>query len=717
MLKKSILPLLCLATSLCCVANSYANVALLPILIGHQLNELGNSERIIVPDSNETGQYEISWYTNKSNLDYVVQEKSALHDWQEIYSGTNLKTSITKSESGRFQYRFQSCALDICSAFIESNYIDVFVPETITPNPPAQPTLLQTGNSVVINWQATEQSSSYKLEASFNAGEWQDITEDKTDISATSLQLNNLAAGTWLFRIVACNSTCVMSESTEQVIITETTSELYPAQPTTSSTEQTMVVNWQFMPDEGQYTYKAEASLNEQGWQDMTSAITFINANRFELRDLASGEWRVRMVACTEICFYSPSSIPIWVGKILPETPATPTGTVNDSTLIVDWSFVNGNPSYKVESSFNGGEWQDVTTQITFIDANKFELRNLAAGEWQVRMVACLEGCSYSLPSTSVWIGGIAPDTPAMPVTFANANTLVVDWSFVSGDPTYKVESRINGSAWQKVTSTTFINANRFELRDLIAGEWQVRMIACIEACAYSEPSTPVTIGAVIPDKPSPPTATVEKEFIIINWSPVAFADSYKLEMSLNNGPWLDISNDLLLFASNKNSKTYQNIFDGASRSYRVSACNVAGCSDFSGSSSALLTEAVSQPVTTVNLNTLVVDWEFVSGEPTYRAETSFNGGIWQQATTTFVNANRFELRDLAAGEWQVRMVACFQECFYSKASEPALIESTNNPPTIIGEPNTTAPAEQPYIFSPIAEDLDGDTLSFSLTK
>ncbi|MFT5759623.1 MAG: hypothetical protein ACI9LM_004390 [Alteromonadaceae bacterium] len=674
MIKKYLLALLWLGLSFLCVVSSYANVTALPIMVSHQLNDFGAAGHINVSHRNESGQYDISWYLNENNGDYIVQEKSSLHDWQEIYSGTNLKTLITKSQSGRFQYRVQSCVLSICSAFIESNFIDVFVPQVVVPIIPAQPDVLLIGNTIVIDWKNSAQSSSYKLEASFNAGEWQDITAQKIDVSNNRLQLNDLAAGLWVFRIIACNSVCVMSESSQQISVAEVIPKNYPSQPITSTTEQLMVVDWQFMPDGGEYTYRAEANLNGGSWRDVTSDITFINANRFELRDLISGEWRVRLVACAEVCFYSSSSAPLWVGKILPAVPTTPTIIVNNTTLVVDWSFVSGKPSYSVESSFNGEAWKKASP-ISFINANRFELRGLAAGKWQLRMVACLEGCSYSLASTAVWIGGIAPDVPVTPTIAVKDNTLIVDWEFVSGRPSYDVESSFNNGAWKKASPIIFINANRFELRNLAAGEWQIRMVACLEACSYSQASLPVSIESVIPDVPLPPKARVEGSLITVNWDEVVFAEHYELEMSLNNGPWLNISRDLLLISSDNYGKYYRNTFDNGSRLYRVNACNNAGCSAFSSSSNELLTAALKKPTTTVNLNSLVVDWEFVSGEPTYKVESSFNGGPWEQSPpVSFINATRFELRNLPAGEWQVRMVACFEACIFSQASLPVSI-------------------------------------------
>lgn len=51
-----------------------------------------------------------------------------------------------------------------------------------------------------------------------------------------------------------------------------------------------------------------------------------------------------------------------------------------------------------------------------------------------------------------------------------------------------------------------------------------------------------------------------------------------------------------------------------------------------------------------------------------------------------------------------------------ASSSTPAPQPPANNPPTISGSPSTTVTQGQPYSFTPVANDLDGDTLTFSIS-
>jgi len=51
-----------------------------------------------------------------------------------------------------------------------------------------------------------------------------------------------------------------------------------------------------------------------------------------------------------------------------------------------------------------------------------------------------------------------------------------------------------------------------------------------------------------------------------------------------------------------------------------------------------------------------------------------------------------------------------------TSSSSPAPQPPPNNPPTISGSPSTTVTQGQPYSFTPVANDLEGDRLTFSIS-
>jgi hypothetical protein len=110
-------------------------------------------------------------------------------------------------------------------------------------------------------------------------------------------------------------------------------------------------------------------------------------------------------------------------------------------------------------------------------------------------------------------------------------------------------------------------------------------------AAACQEAAAPMSL----PDGPDLLVATAKTGEILLEWRDVASNErSYRVEVSRNGGPWL------LLVEAVPNTVTarHANVERGVTYSYRVAACNAAGCSDF-----ALATTQIGAPpmLTTFN--------------------------------------------------------------------------------------------------------------------
>jgi YD repeat-containing protein len=129
-----------------------------------------------------------------------------------------------------------------------------------------------------------------------------------------------------------------------------------------------------------------------------------------------------------------------------------------------------------------------------------------------------------------------------------------------------------------------------------------------------------------------------------VSWTAVADTATYQLEESVNGGAWTNVFNGAVTNRgiSGKPNGTY---------SYRVTACNSAGCGPYSATSSVVVSlsgppvaPTLTSPPSDVG-STYQVAWTSSVGATSYRLEESRNGGAWTQiynaaATSTWLTKN-----------------------------------------------------------------------------
>jgi YD repeat-containing protein len=153
----------------------------------------------------------------------------------------------------------------------------------------------------------------------------------------------------------------------------------------------------------------------------------------------------------------------------------------------------------------------------------------------------------------------------------------------------------------------------------------------------------------------SAPSTDADGAFTV-SWSAFSDAVSYRLEESVNSGAWAQIADTAATSRtlSGKANGTY---------SYRVKACNAAGCGPLSNTGTTVV--SLSGPPATPTLTaphaenftgTFQIAWGAITGAASYRVEESTNGGAWIQifdTTATSVTRSR------VSGEYSYRTRAC----------------------------------------------------------
>lgn len=132
--------------------------------------------------------------------------------------------------------------------------------------------------------------------------------------------------------------------------------------------------------------------------------------------------------------------------------------------------------------------------------------------------------------------------------------------------------------------------------------------------------------GIASPDAPtvSVPGSDSDGNYVV-SWSKAPRADQYRLERKLNNGAWTLVQSNLTTYSytvSNQAAGTY---------SYKVSACNVTGCTDSMPSSITVTTTDTPTPGVPVPArvpNVTVITWPAVANASYYETDVYQSGWI-----------------------------------------------------------------------------------------
>lgn len=247
-----------------------------------------------------------------------------------------------------------------------------------------------------------------------------------------------------------------------------------------------------------------------------------------------------------------------------------------------------------------------------------------------------------------------APDIPSLNVPpDSTTGTYSVTWNSLPTATGYKLDE-LNGSSWTNVfdgngTSKAFVGK--------AAGVYGYRIRACLNA-GCSAWSATKSISVLLAPAGVPSIAALGQApngNYTVSWNSIATSTSYKLEESVNGGSWVVVYNGASLsqaYAA-KPAGTY---------SYRVSACNSAGCGGLSAVQTAQAIYAPGGAPTPISpatntTGTYSVTWSAVATSTSYQLEESANGAAWSlfyQGAGTSVSVS-----GKPNGAYSYRLTAC----------------------------------------------------------
>ncbi len=301
-------------------------------------------------------------------------------------------------------------------------------------------------------------------------------------------------------------------------------------------------------------------------------------------------------------------------------TPVLTVPASSAGSYTVQWTSVAIATGYELQEAFNGGAWQAAYSGTATSAAQSGK----AEGSYAYRVRACKNTPCGDWSTVATTVVNLPPaNAPALsaPATGPSGN-YTVSWTAVSGATNYVLEE--NAGAWVEAYSGSALSK---AYTGKPAGSYGYRVKAC-NTYGCSAVSSTATVQALY--APNAPTLTVPgtsyNANYTVSWTAPSGATSYQLEESANGGTWTLVQNAAAV------SKAYTGKADGA-YSYRVKACNAAGCSAYSAAGSiTVLTPPTAVPTVTAPASnytgSYTVSWTTVPKATSYTLHVKVNGAV-----------------------------------------------------------------------------------------
>ncbi|MEN4904662.1 hypothetical protein [Luteimonas sp. TWI1437] len=364
----------------------------------------------------------------------------------------------------------------------------------------------------------------------------------------------------------------------------------------------------------------------------------------------ASGVYGYRVRGCATVC--GGWSNEGWVEVAIPPPPApdltVPAGSASGSYL-VSWSAGASGGTFGLEESFEGGSWADVYTG----PAKERAFSGRANGIYRYRVRHCMTTCSVWSTEQQIVVALALPGIPALTIPSSSGlGSFDVSWTSSALAERYELQERLVGADWALIHQGS---ENSIAVSGRIGGTHSYRVRACsdrgcsdwsaVASLVVTPQSAPQLTASLVAGSPN----------IVVSWTSAPGASRYLLQERLGQGAW-SVAHDapgLSQMLIRQASGTYD---------FRVQACNLAGCGNWSSIASVQVSaDLPSAPTVTLpnrSINgTYTVSWTESTGASSYQLEELADNSAWRPA---YQGAQRqLVVGDRASGKYQYRARAC----------------------------------------------------------
>ncbi len=623
--------------------------------------------------ADSASQLTVQWTTVTGATSYLVERSTDNTTWTPagtVQGTTYVDAGLTTGT--RYYYRLRAANTSGPSAYSTSANA-ITLPATPTALTPSAVTATQ----VTLTWTPVTGATSYTIQRSTDGVTWSTLgTSASPSYPDTALTPNTR----YLYRVRSANESGNSAYTTALDVVTATVAPTTTLATPIGKTKVT--ITW--TAPAGATSYSLERSTDGTNW----TLIATPQTTSFEDTAVSPGILYSYRISASNAgpgtSAYGTTATALTSPDTPPALDVTPTST---TTLTLSWTPATGATSYDVEQSEDGLTWFTIGNPTdTSLPAGS--LTNGTTYYFRVRALNPTGASDYVI-ATNVLTPPTAP--AALSVSTTTASSLTLTWSAVSGATLYTVERSADDLTWQSVGTTT-TGITNWSDTGLAAGTHYSYRITASNPSGTS-PASDILSTVTTPSAPAPNTSVSIPGRVRITWQPVTGATSYSVERS-SGGAWTP--------AGTSSGTTFDDftVAAGTTYSYRVSALNTGGTSNYSAPLDALTLPDTPSNLTLTPISATQVDvsWNAVTGATSYRVDRSLDGSIWSTVGTTPATT----LTDLTAapGTQYLYRVTALNASGPSTASSPSTILTLPAAPTTFSA-NPTGPTTVTLIWTP----------------
>lgn len=520
-------------------------------LVGRRKVDIAPAALVVsAPGYSANGNYTVQWQALTGAQQYEVQEGFG-GQWQGLYQGSGLSVAVSGKSSGSYRYRGRACNGSLCGNWGAEAITQVDVGPVGTPVLSAPASGIN-GN-YTLNWADVQGAAKYVLET-FDGSAWTVLS----DSTATSFAVAGKPAGSYRYRLKACNPQGCTAYSAEVVVVAlyapAATSVSVPATSYNGSFTLTVAAAAQAS------SYRIEQQTNGGAWAE----INRISSTQLAITGRAAGTYGYRAFACNDAGCSGASG----TATIVVTLPPTGTPTISlpttsySSTVSLSWSAVGVTTYYQLYEQANGGGY----TFVYSGPVNSAALGGRGPAQWDYRVRGCNDaGCGPFSPVASVRVIG-PPGQPgiSVPPTAGVGAAYSAVVGQVADATGYQIDESADGANWTLIAYDRTATVTKFS-----DGTFYYRGRACNPAgCSASSGVGQIVVSGA----PPVPTGlrftrntTTQCE---VTWTVSAGASYYQIR-----------SGSGLIDTTSGSVYSYD---ERCRRPYTVRACNAQACSAWS---------------------------------------------------------------------------------------------------------------------------------------
>lgn len=437
-------------------------------------------------------------------------------------------------------------------------------------------------------------------------------------------------------------------------LVAQVTRTVAPAVPVVSvvafSNTGAYTVSWSTVP--GVTRYVLQEQLDAESWSTVYDGVL----TTWGASAKAEGRYAYRVAACQNATcggWSAAAEVAVAMPPSQAPTISAPASAYN-GTIILSWTAAAGANRYVLEERAPSGTWQSI--------ADLAQLGSTLAGRVDGVYVYRVTGWNAAGSGpTSAEVSVRMFVKPAQSPLLSAASpslggAIALNWAEVGSAQWYRVEESTDGQSWTVLNDQ--LVSTSMALQRNSNGTVYFRASAC-NASGCGAYSTPVAVQVVIAPVSAPgvgvPGTSIDGSYTV-NWSGVSYSTYYALQERASGGGWnaLGTTSDVASAISGRGDGSY---------SYRVQACNAAGCGPFSNEATVVVlypvggTPSASVP-SSVNGLSYTLTWTVVPRATSYRIEETFpsgGSGFYNGATSTSLALTK----EVGPATWAYRVQAC----------------------------------------------------------